>query len=100
MKNAAAVIGAFVTVLRRNGGLGANLSREPVRFRGRLSPAAATTSSPRLVGAKMQENWASPVVIDNKPGANSIIARKSSRRAPPTATPCSSTATGGMWSTR
>ena len=28
----------------------------------------------RMVGAKMQDAWSQPVVIDNKPGANSIIA--------------------------
>jgi len=50
----------------------------------------------RLVGAKMQEAWGQPVVIDNKPGANSIIATEYVAKSAPDGYTLLVNATGGM----
>ena len=50
----------------------------------------------RLVGAKMQEAWGQPVVIDNKPGANSIIAAEFVAKSAPDGYTLLVNATGGM----
>ncbi len=50
----------------------------------------------RLVGAKMQESWGQPVVIENKPGANSIIATEFVAKSAPDGYTLLVNATGGM----
>ena len=50
----------------------------------------------RMVGAKMQESWGQPVVIDNKPGANSIIAAEFVAKSAPDGYTLLVNATGGM----
>jgi tripartite-type tricarboxylate transporter receptor subunit TctC len=50
----------------------------------------------RMVGAKMQESWGQPVVIDNKPGANSIIASEFVAKSAPDGYTLLVNATGGM----
>jgi tripartite-type tricarboxylate transporter receptor subunit TctC len=50
----------------------------------------------RLVGAKMQEAWGQPVVIDNKPGAASIIASEFVAKSAPDGYTLLVNATGGM----
>jgi tripartite-type tricarboxylate transporter receptor subunit TctC len=37
----------------------------------------------RLIGQKMSEDWAAPVVVDNRPGANTIIGAQVAARAAP-----------------
>ena len=46
-------------------------------------PGGANDILARLVGAKLQEQWGQPVPIDNKPGANAIIATEFVARAAP-----------------
>jgi tripartite-type tricarboxylate transporter receptor subunit TctC len=50
----------------------------------------------RIVGAKMQESWGQPVVIDNKPGANSIIAAEFVAKSAADGYTLLVNATGGM----
>ena len=37
----------------------------------------------RLIGQKMSEDWGQPVVIDNRPGGNTIIAAQAAAKAEP-----------------
>jgi tripartite-type tricarboxylate transporter receptor subunit TctC len=50
----------------------------------------------RIVGAKMQDAWGQPVVIDNKPGAASIIAAEFVAKSAPDGHTLLVNATGGM----
>jgi tripartite-type tricarboxylate transporter receptor subunit TctC len=56
---------------------------KPLRLVVGFPPGGANDILARLVGAKLQEQWSLPVVIDNKPGANAIIATEFVARAAP-----------------
>jgi tripartite-type tricarboxylate transporter receptor subunit TctC len=56
---------------------------KPLRLVVGFPPGGANDILARLVGAKLQEQWGQPVVIDNKPGANAIIATEFVARAAP-----------------
>ena len=39
--------------------------------------------SARLIGQRMSEDWGQPVIIDNRPGGNTVIAAQQVAKAPP-----------------
>jgi len=47
---------------------------KPIRFIIPYPPGGASDVTARIIGQKMTENWGQQVVIDNRPGANGIIA--------------------------
>jgi tripartite-type tricarboxylate transporter receptor subunit TctC len=69
---------------------------KPIRLVVGFPPGGGNDIIARLVGAKMQENWGQPVVIDNKPGANSIIAAEHVAKSAPDGYTLLVNATGGM----
>jgi len=56
---------------------------KPLRLVVGFPPGGANDILARLVGARLQEQWGLPVVVDNKPGANAIIATEFVARAAP-----------------
>ena len=56
---------------------------KPLRLVVGFPPGGANDILARLVGAKLQEQWGQPVVIENKPGANAIIATEFVARSAP-----------------
>jgi len=56
---------------------------KPVRFVVGFPPGGANDILGRLVGAKLQERLGQTFVIENKPGANAIIATEFVAKAPP-----------------
>ena len=69
---------------------------KPIRIVVGFPPGGGNDIIARMVGAKMQENWSQPVVIDNKPGANSIIAAEFVAKSVPDGYTLLVNATGGM----
>ena len=69
---------------------------KPIRIVVGFPPGGGNDIIARLVGAKMQENWGQPVVIDNRPGANSIIAAEHVAKSAPDGYTLLVNATGGM----
>jgi tripartite-type tricarboxylate transporter receptor subunit TctC len=69
---------------------------KPIRIVVGFPPGGGNDIIARLVGAKMQENWGQPVVIDNKPGANSIIAAEFVAKSAADGYTLLVNATGGM----
>jgi tripartite-type tricarboxylate transporter receptor subunit TctC len=69
---------------------------KPIRFVVGFPPGGGNDIIARMVGAKMQESWGQPVVIDNKPGANSIIATEFVAKSAPDGYTLLVNATGGM----
>ncbi len=69
---------------------------KPIRIIVGFPPGGGNDIIARLVGAKMQDAWSQPVVIDNKPGANSIIAAEFVAKSAPDGYTLLVNATGGM----
>ncbi|HZF19892.1 MAG TPA: tripartite tricarboxylate transporter substrate binding protein [Burkholderiales bacterium] len=69
---------------------------KPVHVVVGFPPGGGNDIIARMVGAKMQEAWSQPVVIDNKPGANSIIAAEFVAKSAADGYTLLVNATGGM----
>jgi tripartite-type tricarboxylate transporter receptor subunit TctC len=69
---------------------------KPIRVVVGFPPGGGNDIIARMVGAKMQENWGQAVVIENKPGANSIIAAEFVAKSAPDGYTLLVNATGGM----
>ena len=78
------------------GALAQGYPANPIRIVVGFPPGGGNDIIARMVGAKMQEAWGQPVVIDNKPGANSIIAAEYVAKAAPDGYTLLVSATGGM----
>src|SRR5262245_45609248 len=55
----------------------------PIRFLVGVVPGGATDILARVIGQKLGETWNQQVVIDNRPGANQIIAAKLTAKSAP-----------------
>ena len=69
---------------------------KPIRMVVGFPPGGGNDIIARMLGAKMQETWGQPVVIDNRPGANSIIAAEFVAKSAPDGYTLLVNATGGM----
>ena len=69
---------------------------KPIRMVVGFPPGGGNDIIARMIGAKMQETWGQPVLIDNKPGANSIIAAEHVAKSAPDGYTLLVNATGGM----
>ena len=69
---------------------------KPIRIVVGFPPGGGNDIIARMLGAKMQEAWGQPVVIDNRPGANSIIAAEFVAKSAPDGYTLLVNATGGM----
>jgi len=78
------------------GALAQSYPSKSIRIVVGFPPGGGNDIIARLVGAKMQEAWGQPVVIDNKPGANSIIAAEFVAKSAPDGYTLLVNATGGM----
>ncbi|MSQ69981.1 MAG: tripartite tricarboxylate transporter substrate binding protein [Betaproteobacteria bacterium] len=67
----------------------------PIRIVVGFPPGGGNDLVARMFGAKMQETWGQPVVIENKPGANTIIAGEFVAKSAPDGHTLLVNATGG-----
>jgi tripartite-type tricarboxylate transporter receptor subunit TctC len=86
----------LVLVAAAAGAFGQTYPSKPIRIVVGFPPGGGNDIIARMVGAKMQESWGQPVVIDNKPGANSIIAAEFVAKSAPDGYTLLVNATGGM----
>ena len=56
---------------------------KPIRFITPYAPGGTTTPLARLVGQKLTESWGQPVVVENRPGAGTMIGTDAVAKAPP-----------------
>jgi tripartite-type tricarboxylate transporter receptor subunit TctC len=61
---------------------GAAFPTKPIHLIVAFPPGGSTTPVARLVGQKLSERLGQPVVVDNRPGANGVIASEELLRAP------------------
>jgi tripartite-type tricarboxylate transporter receptor subunit TctC len=78
------------------GALAQGYPSKPIRIVVGFPPGGGNDIIARMVGAKMQESWGQPVVIENKPGANSIIAAEFVAKSAADGYTLLVNATGGM----
>src|SRR6266849_5400592 len=96
MRKASATISAFVLFCAAMAAWAQTYPAKPIRVVVGFPPGGGNDIIARMVGAKMQETWGQPVVIDNKPGANSIIAAEFVAKSAPDGYTLLVNATGGM----
>jgi tripartite-type tricarboxylate transporter receptor subunit TctC len=56
---------------------------KPIRFIIPFPPGGGTTIVAHLVGPKLSEIWGQPVVVENRPGGNTVIGHEALLRLPP-----------------
>src|SRR5262252_4571868 len=74
----------------------AQFPSKPIHVVVGFPPGGGNDLIARMVGAKMQDAWGQPVVIENKPGAASIIAAEFVAKSAPDGYTLLVNATGGM----
>ena len=63
--------------------LAQNYPNRPIKLLVPFTPGGGTDLLARIVGQKMSESLGQPVVVENKPGANTLIATEAVAHAPP-----------------
>ena len=56
---------------------------KPIRFIVPYGPGASTDNVTRIYGQKMLEAWGQSVIVDNRPGGNTVIGSEALVKAPP-----------------
>jgi tripartite-type tricarboxylate transporter receptor subunit TctC len=56
---------------------------KPIRFISPYPAGGTTDIMARLVGAKLTESWGQPVLVDNRPGGNTLIGSEAMVKSPP-----------------
>jgi len=56
---------------------------KPIRLISPFAPGGGNDILARLVARKLTETWGQPVIVDNRPGANTIIGTEALVKAPP-----------------
>jgi tripartite-type tricarboxylate transporter receptor subunit TctC len=56
---------------------------KPIRFIVPYAPGGSTDLLARLIGPRVTESWGQPVIVDNRPGGNTIIGTQALTKAAP-----------------
>lgn len=60
-----------------------NYPTRPIRFITPYAPGGSTTYMARMVGQHYMERWGQNVIVDNRPGGNTIIGTETLAKSPP-----------------
>jgi len=77
------ILGLFAAVLFAGSALAQSYPSKPIRLVVGYTPGGGNDLIARIVAAKLQEKLGQPVVVDNKPGAQSIVAAELVAKAAP-----------------
>ena len=94
--NVARFLAVILLCAVAEGALAQAYPSKPIRIVVGFPPGGGNDIIARLLGAKMQETWGQSVVIDNRPGAASIIAAEHVAKSAPDGYTLLVNATGGM----
>jgi tripartite-type tricarboxylate transporter receptor subunit TctC len=56
---------------------------KPIRFIVPYAPGGGTTPLARIISQKLADNWGQQVIVDNRPGGNTLIGTETLLRSPP-----------------
>ena len=56
---------------------------KPIRFISPYAPGGSTTAMARVIGQKLTESWGQNVIVDNRPGGNTIIGTEALAKSTP-----------------
>jgi tripartite-type tricarboxylate transporter receptor subunit TctC len=74
---------ALALTAAAGGAMSQNYPSRPVRLIVPFAPGGPADIQARLIGPKLTQAWGQPVVIENRPGGNTIIATELTARADP-----------------
>ena len=60
-----------------------NYPNRPIRMITPFAPGGSTSFTARLIGQQLTEAWGQQVVVDNRPGANTVIGTRIAANSPP-----------------
>ena len=83
MKHASCTIIALTLAAVAGGALAQAYPTKPIRLVVPFAPGGPADIQARLIGPKLTEAWGQPVVVENRPGGNTIIATELTARADP-----------------
>lgn len=77
----ATLLAAAISVIAPISASAQSWPTKPVRIVVAYPPGGATDLQARLVAAKLKDRWGVPVVVENKPGGNTVIATETVAKA-------------------
>jgi len=83
VKHASCTIVALTLAAVAGGALAQAYPTKPIRLVVPFAPGGPADIQARLIGPKLTEAWGQPVVVENRPGGNTIIATELTARAEP-----------------
>lgn len=83
IRTVAALLAAALSLLAPMSASAQSWPTKPVRIVVAYPPGGATDLQARLVAAKLNGRWGVPVIVENKPGANTVIATDTVAKAAP-----------------
>ena len=74
---------AFAAAVHAQGDAAASFPNQPVRIIVPFAPGGGTDTTARLLAQKLSEKWDKQVIVENKPGGNTVIATQMVAKALP-----------------